>query len=80
MTIMLKKSYLNKNSEPSQIPPNDDIMIPRRWFRAFTYIATHIVVPISLYSFSPYLQTVQPKQLSQCLPPQTTQVLPKNSP
>ncbi|MFZ4729627.1 MAG: hypothetical protein ACOYMQ_13355 [Pseudanabaena sp.] len=83
---MSKKSQLNKNSEPepSQIPPNDDdkirIAIPLRWVRSFTSIGTNIfVVSISL-SFSPYLQTFQPKQLSPCLPSQTIQVSPKNLP
>ncbi len=80
---MAKISQPHAESEPSQVPKDDDkirIVISRKLVRAFTYIGTHIAVPIALYSFSPYLPPAQPKQPPQCLSNQTGQVLPKNLP
>jgi hypothetical protein len=73
---MANKWTPRKGSQQPQ--PNDDkvcIVLPRRLVRTFTYVSTHIAVPITLYSFMPYLPSPQPKQV-QCSQPQTAQVLP----
>jgi hypothetical protein len=78
---MSNKSIAGKRLEPSHLPNNDDqinIAIPRRLLKSFTYIGTHIIVPILVYSFSPYLPSAQTKPPI-CSLPQTVQIPPKPS-
>ncbi|NUN64700.1 hypothetical protein HCU40_08040 [Pseudanabaena biceps] len=78
---MSNKSTSGKRLEPSRLPNDDDkinIAIPRRLLRSFTYIGTHIIVPVLVYSFSPYLPSAQTKSPT-CSLPQTTQTPPKPS-
>jgi len=78
---MSNKSISGKGLELSH-PPNDDdkinIAIPRRLLRSFTYIGTHIIVPVLVYSFSPYLPSAQTKPPT-CSLPQSVQIPPKPS-
>ena len=78
---MSNKSISSKGLELSPLPNDDDkinIAIPRRLLRSFTYIGTHIIVPVLVYSFSPYLPSAQTK-LPICSLPQSVQIPPKSS-
>jgi hypothetical protein len=73
---MSNKSISGKGLESSHLSNNDDkinIAIPRRLLRSFTYIGTHIIVPVLVYSFSPYLPSPQTKPPI-CSIPETVQI------
>ena len=79
--IMSNKSISGKVAEPSHLPNDDDkinIAISRRLLRSLTYIGTHIIVPVLVYSFSPYLPSAQTKPTTCSLPP-SVQISPKPS-
>jgi hypothetical protein len=69
---MSNKSISGKGLEFSPLPNDDDkinIAIPRRLLRSLTYIGTHIIIPVLVYSLSPYLPSAQTKPPTCSLPP-----------
>ena len=80
-SIMSAKSRSNNHDESAQPSNGDDkvnIAIPRRLVNLFVNICTQIGVSMTVYCFSPYLPSAQPKQPSLCSPPlKTITVAPK---